>query len=153
MKRDNVRQFVLVSGDELICEVVEWDTEISEEIVVRNMYKIISVQLSSEGITYHTLRPFMCMQNDETMFQTLNPYHIIVTAIPTKSMLDQYETNLDLNKESLDEEKRDLDDYIKELKERHIKELKERFGIDDEEEIEIDADSKVIKFTPKDKLH
>lgn len=145
MKRDNVRQFILVSGDELVCEVVEWDTEVSEEIVVRNMYKIISVQFSSEGIRYHTFRPFMCMQNDETMFQTLNPYHIMATAIPTKSMLDQYETNLDLNKESLEEVKKELDD--------RIRELKERFGINDEEEAEVDPDSKVIKFTPKDKLH
>jgi hypothetical protein len=145
MKRDNVRQFVLVSGDEIVCEVVEWDAEDSEEIVVRNMYKIISIEVSSEGIRYHTFRPFMCMQNDEMMFQTLNPYHIMSTAIPAKSMIDQYETNLSLNKESFEEVKKELDD--------RIRELKERFGIDDEEEPEIDPDSKVIKFTPKDKLH
>ena len=42
MKRENIRQFKLVSGEEILCEIIEWDNDVSEEIIVRNIYNIVS---------------------------------------------------------------------------------------------------------------
>ena len=41
MKRENIRQFKLVSGEEILCEIIEWDNDVSEEIIVRNIYNIV----------------------------------------------------------------------------------------------------------------
>lgn len=144
MKRENVRQFKLVSGEEILCEVIEWDNDVSEEIIVRNIYNIISMDNEKSSIRYYTFKPYMCLQSEESMFQTLNPYHIIVTAIPTGEILDQFESNVKLNK-------MDIDEIEKELKKTSSK-IKKLLNITDSEPEEIE-NSKVIKFRPKDTMH
>ena len=144
MKRDNVRQFKLSSGEELICEIVEWDTEVSDEIVTRNMYNIIAVEGDEPGTRYYTFRPYMCLQNSESMFQTLNPYHVVATAIPTANILDQFESTVDMNETSY----ATLEQEIK----KKIDDLKEKLNIEDDLSDDDRAEKNIIRFNPK-KLH
>lgn len=144
MKRDNVRQFKLSSGEELICEVVEWNAndEDLEEIVVRNMYNIISVDGDEPGSRYYTFRPFLCLQNSESIFQTLNPFHIVATAIPTINIIEQFESTVELNNMTYDELKKEINETVKRIK--------KKLNLNDNDEEEA---NKIIKFVPKDKLH
>ena len=144
MKRENVRQFKLVSGEEILCEIIEWDNDVSEEIIVRNIYNIVSVNNEKTSVRYYTFEPFMCLQTEDSMFQTLNPYHVVVTAIPTNEILDQFESNVKLNK-------MDINEIENELK-KTSSEIKKLLNITDSEPEEIE-NSKVIKFRPKDTMH
>lgn len=144
MKRDNIRQFKLSSGEELICEVVEWHAsdEDLEEIVVRNMYNIISADGDEPGSRYYAFRPFLCLQNSESIFQTLNPFHIVATAIPTINIIEQFESTVELNNMTYDELKEEIN--------KTVKRIKKKLNLNDNDEEET---NKIIKFVPKDKLH
>ena len=60
----DVRHFKLASGDEVICEVIEWNDPYSddatrqEEIVIRKAVKMVYAK-STTGFPFYTMRPFM----------------------------------------------------------------------------------------------
>lgn len=140
MNPKNVNQFKLASGDEIICEVVEWDSEENEGlIVVRNMFSIHTVE--TQMTRMHALRPYMCFQMGSESFQTLSLDHITVQALPSLEMLKQYQSAVSQEETDTDEINRKIDDYIDQMRE----------AIGSEEDLEIDEN--IIKFPNKDKLH
>lgn len=140
MNPKNVNQFKLASGDEIICEVVEWDSEENEGlIVVRNMFLIHTVETPMTRV--HALRPYMCFQIGSESFQTLNLDHITVQALPSLEMLKQYQSAVSQGETDTDEINRKIDDYIDQMQE----------ALGSKEDLEIDEN--IIKFPNKDKLH
>jgi len=140
MNPKNVNQFKLASGDEIICEVVEWDSEENEGlIVVRNMFSIHTVE--TQMTRMHALRPYMCFQMGSESFQTLSLDHITVQALPSLEMLKQYQSAVSQEETDTDEINKKIDDYINQMRE----------AISSEEDLEIDEN--IIKFPNKDKLH
>lgn len=140
MNSKNVNQFKLASGDEIICEVVEWDSEEAEGLlVVRNMFLIHTVE--TQMTRMHALRPYMCFQLGSESFQTLSLDHITVQALPSLEMLKQYQTAVSQEVTDTDEINKKIDDYIEQMRE----------AISSEEDLEIDEN--IIKFPNKDKLH
>lgn len=140
MNSKNVNQFKLASGDEIICEVVEWDSEEAEGLlVVRNMFLIHTVE--TQMMRMHALRPYMCFQLGSEAFQTLSLDHITVQALPSLEMLKQYQTAVSQEVTDTDEINKKIDDYIEQMHE----------AMGSEEDLEIDEN--IIKFPNKDKLH
>ncbi len=140
MNPKNVNQFKLASGDEIICEVVEWDSEENEGlIVVRNIFSIHTVETKMTRM--HALRPYMCFQMGSESFQTLSLDHITVQALPSLEMLKQYQSAVSQEETDTDKINRKIDDYINQMRE----------AISSEEDLEIDEN--IIKFPNKDKLH
>ena len=92
MKDDRIRHLKMSTGEEIICEVLEWDDEDDEsvELIVRNMYKIISMEPPGQNTRIFTLRPYMCLQNNSKLFQSVNTQHIVTTAIPATKLIHQY---------------------------------------------------------------
>lgn len=143
--RYDVKQFKLTSGEEIICEVIEWPEEDDEgkwsDMVVRNVYKIVALDQNTSGARYYTFRPWMIYQEGEDVFQTLNWEHIIGEGNPTEKLLEQY--FMSIKGESPDEEeaKREiqkrLEDYIENL--RNMVQGQQVAG-------DSDSDPKVIKF-------
>ena len=87
---NDIKQFKLSSGEEIVCDVIEWqdDTEGDPNIVIRNCYALKQLGVK-EGVKYYQFRPWMVFQNDPEYFQVLNSDHIIGEANPPTELLEQ----------------------------------------------------------------
>lgn len=118
-----IKQFKLSSGEEIVCEVIEWpdvDEDVAE-IVVRNIFKIVAIEQTVSGNRYYTFKPWMVFQDEPDMFQTININHIIGEANPSQKLLEQYfnilKGELSEDSEAAREElEKKLADYIQNLR-------------------------------------
>jgi hypothetical protein len=118
-----IKQFKLSSGEEIVCEVIEWpdvDEDVAE-IVVRNIYKIIAIDQTVSGNRYYTFKPWMVFQDEPDMFQTININHVVGEANPSQKLLEQYFTMIkgELSEDSeaaREELEKKLADYIHNLR-------------------------------------
>ena len=161
-----VKQFKLTNNDEIVCEVKQWHDSDTEDIIVNNVLKVVSVEDYQRGIRFFALRPWLAFQDDPNYLHSLNASHVIVTSDPTKPMLKYYNTCLkairgDLAKgplkrkgvwASLDE----VNEQTKHLSDEEVDDwLDEKYGrfAQDDETYTDSAASNVIKFKPKDTVH
>lgn len=86
---NEIKQFKLTSGDELVCEVVEWADEDNCDMVIRRAFTIVT-QVSEESHRYHSFKPWMALQEGTDMYITLNSNHIISEANPDIKVLKFY---------------------------------------------------------------
>lgn len=118
-----IKQFKLSSGEEIVCEVLEWPNvdEDEADIVVRNIFKIVALEASVTGNRYYTFKPWMVFQDEPDMFQLINSNHIVGEANPSQKLLEQYfivlkgEPSEDSEAARAEIEKR-LEDYINSLR-------------------------------------
>jgi len=89
MSAPEYRHFKLANGEEIICEVVEWDTEDNSNIIVRKSMKLVPVS-DEEDIRYYSFRPWMLTQFKFEDVQMVNSIHIVGEADPSNIMIDQY---------------------------------------------------------------
>jgi hypothetical protein len=147
MKKENIRQFKMVSGEELVCEVVDWETDDDFSILVKNLFKIHLVEDHQSNTRYYSLRPYLCLQTGEDLLQTINEAHIMASALPSETLLTQYKTTIRIERMTSVE--------IEEELKKRIDNLKEFLDEDDIEEM-LDEEThtgNVVQFPPKDKLH
>jgi hypothetical protein len=145
-----IKQFKLSSGEEIVCEVLEWpdaDEDIAD-IVVRNIYKIVAIDQTVSGNRYYTFKPWMVFQDEPDMFQTININHVIGEANPSQKLLEQYFNILkgELSEESeaaREELEKKLADYINNLR----KIVSEQVGSSDS------GEENVIKFPGGRTIH
>jgi len=145
-----IKQFKLSSGEEIVCEVIEWpDVDEDEaDIVVRNIYKIIAIDQTVSGNRYYTFKPWMVFQDEPDMFQTINMNHIIGEANPSQKLLEQYFTMIkgELSEDSeaaRAELEKKLADYINNLRQM----VSEQVGYSDS------GEENVIKFPGGRTIH
>ena len=144
MKIDRVRQFKLVTGDEIVCEVIEWDDDENIELVVQKIYKIETFDNPAEQTRYYALKPYMSFQLEDGMYQTINSAHVCVSALPSHWMIDQYKTL-----RSQEEEKPgDVEELIEKRLER-VKQMLGQLAVEDDS----DGTNVVRLFENKNKLH
>ena len=140
-----VKQVLLSTGDEIVCEVVDWNDDEGPGLVIRNPLKVVTVD-RPDGLRYHIFRPVMIMQLEEGTFQTLNAEHILIEATPVKEVVREYYNAL--NVENDERTPVDGDEKFK-------KYMKKITAILDGEDEDSDNDN-VIKLFPgpgKNKLH
>ena len=76
MNLDNIRQFKLASGEEVIVEVIEWDNQEDAAIIIRNAFEIHFLSSPTGAMRLCTLRPFMIGQIDK-IEKELNSENIV----------------------------------------------------------------------------
>ena len=104
-----IRQFKLVDGSEIVCEVLEWNDDESEEIVIRNAL-IIQYMIKDDN-RLCSMRPWMLLQVQHNMVSVLNAGHITIDAHPAQETVDNYEETvkfLQIDQEAWDEYEKDL---------------------------------------------
>ena len=112
---NEIRQFKLTSGEELVCEVIEWATEDCCDMIIRRAFTI-QTQVSNENYRYHFFKPWMALQEGLEMYITLNSNHIVCEALPEENLLKHYHgtiRNVDLTDDDISEEEyADVDSSI-----------------------------------------
>jgi len=88
---NDIKQFKLSSGEEIVCDVIEWQDVEGDDpnIVVRNAYCLLQLG-TKKGVNYYQFSPWMVYQNDPEFFQVINSMHILGEANPPKALLEQY---------------------------------------------------------------
>ena len=59
----NFLQVRIASGEEMICEVIEWPDESSKELIVRNAM-MLTISWTEDEDQIYGLRPWMTMQEN-----------------------------------------------------------------------------------------
>jgi len=161
---NNIKQFKLTNNEEIICEVVEWNTgDDPGDILIKKALRVISVEDYQKGWRFFAFRPWMSFQDDPNLLQTLNSSHIIVTSNPTPSLLKHYRRCLRRLLVELETEKSggkkiyaNLDEIQNELRELTDDEMDDflarKYGAIEEDSFDSD-NSNIIKFKPKDTMH
>lgn len=124
-----LKQFKLANGEEIVCEVIEWDNEETEQIVIRNCLEVCYIM--QEGSRMCTLRPWMLQQVQNEYFQTINSGHITAEATPAQETLESWKETVEYFTESK------LGEFDFEDSEMEVSELEKN----------------ILKFTPKNKLN
>jgi len=133
----DVRQLKLTSGEEIICQVLEWVDEEAGDIVIRHAYKLHTIDDDARGYRFFNIKPWMTMQEGDDMFVTMNVMNIIAEAKPNEKIEKQFWQAVKHSNMTEEELQQKVDDYISKMKE-----AAEKF---DEENI--------IMFPGSDKLH
>jgi len=148
-----IKQFKLTSGDEVICEVVQWNVGEETEIVVRKAMKLVMGETESGNYRYYSFRPWMVYQENLEDFIILNAAHIVGIAQPVDSILIQYEEALISMQEMYESRNTqatitgngDVNELTQRLRD-HLKSL-------EEENNDNDSDDNVIPFIDPKTLH
>lgn len=137
-----LRQFKLSNGDEIICEVVEWDSDEISDIIVRNAMAIISFE--AQGDKYYTFRPWMVFQMDSEFFQALNSNHVVAGALPAVSIVEQYKKAILIENKK---EEKNIEHLLEKLKDQLM-------SIHEANNLPDSSTSNIIRFNfDKDKMH
>lgn len=83
------RQFRLTSGDEIVCEVIQWHDDESNEMIVRSAMKLTQYE-QRDGLKYFSFRPYMVYVENPRELIILNGYMIEGAAVPSEPLLHQY---------------------------------------------------------------
>ena len=95
MNKANIKQFKLTNNDEIVCEVIEWNTgdEITD-VVVNKALRVVSHEDFYRGFKFFCFRPWLSFQEDPACLQTINSSHIVVSSNPTPDILKHYKACL-----------------------------------------------------------
>ena len=159
----NIKQFKLTNNEEIVCEVVEWDTQDDVgDILVKKALRIIAIEDYQKGWRFFAFRPWMSFQDDPDSMQTINSSHIIVTTNPTSNILKHYKACLrgikhDLKLDRTGKKKKvyanldEIQDAMRDLTDDEMDDfLEKKYGAMVEPEHFPDSDSgKIIQFKPK----
>lgn len=85
----DVKQFILNSGEEVMCEVLEWVEEGHKEIIVKNAMCIALVNTSRDS--YYSFRPWVHYAEGPDEYIIINTDHVVATASPNHLLLHQYQ--------------------------------------------------------------
>ena len=87
---NKLKQFKMSSGDEIVCEVVEYN---DNDVIAKKVIQIDS-QILDEGTRAYVMRPWMLYQDGIEQFTIITKSNILATAIPTDGLIHQYYTTL-----------------------------------------------------------
>lgn len=90
---NDIKQFKLTSGEEIICDVLEYPDEEMSDMVIKDAYQVYMHAQTPDGTRMYTMRPWMLMQeasdsNDNIV--VLNSNHILAEANPSSKMVEHY---------------------------------------------------------------
>jgi hypothetical protein len=84
------KQFKIVTGEEIIAEVVQWNMDDEQEVVLRKAMKLVLGERAEDNFRYYSFRPWMVYQESPNDFIILNASHIVGIAQPVDSLMYQY---------------------------------------------------------------
>ena len=86
--RENIKQFKLSTGEEIICEVIHWDTEETTAIIVRKAMKLCDSVNMRNGYKFFSFRPWLSFSDDPDILQTVNSEHVIGETTPSPELIN-----------------------------------------------------------------
>ena len=133
MSEPYLRQFKLTTGEEIVCEILEWNDEETDLIVIRHAVEIQYIVKDSYRMC--TMRPWLLQQVQNEFFQTLSANHVVADARPALETAANWQETVDffIDANQLD------------------KTNEGPMDLDTEDSIDDDL-GKVLNF-PKDKMH
>ena len=151
MRQPSIKQFKLTNDDEVICEVLEWDTEENSAMIVRACLRIIQGVDVDKGMRFFAFRPWMGFAEDPETLHTLNSSHIIGETNPSDQLLKHYSNTISKLLKASKLLKHDFNiDEMNDMDEDEIEDyIQYQLSKVDEEEDGDDPDSNVISFKPK----
>jgi len=90
MEKENIRQFKLNNGEEIICEVMQWDIEDDSTIIIRCSMKLIESMRTGSGLRLFSFTPWMSFIDDPGVLQTICSDHILGEVTPSNELLGMY---------------------------------------------------------------
>lgn len=153
-----LKQFKMSNDDEIICEVLEWNNEENDAVIVRNVMRVVHVEDFEKSIRFYAFRPWMTFMDDPDELHTINSGHIIAEVSPSSEIIKHYikalrdvQESRRLRKKkvsaSLDDIAEKMSDMDEDEFEMYLDQLAEIAGDDS------DMPENVIKFKPKGHLH
>jgi len=110
---DNVKQLKLVTGEEIICEIIEED---EYDLIIRNPLAF-EYKVEEDGTRLWSYRLFMCYQDDPDKLILVKIDKIVAIANPVSSILKQYikgvESIMDYNGDDYEQEEIEYDETAK----------------------------------------
>lgn len=95
----SVKQFKLVTGEEIVCEVLD---ESPESFAIRNAF-VLHEKETTDGYKYFTFRTFMTYQDTPLSVMLIMNDKVMAIAIPSNDMKEQYYAAMDQMAEHLAE--------------------------------------------------
>lgn len=139
-----LRQFKLSNGEEVVCEVVLWPGEDIDEIVVKKCLKVIVKEDYETNTRYYSFKPWLVFADHPEDLCTINPWHVIGEANPSKELLKHWTSTINMFKDESPEESK-LTKEEEDMLDKVLDKLKE--------EVNENNKSNVIKFKPKGTYH
>ena len=131
-----IKQFKLTNNDEIVCEVLEYDTPENAAILVRGALRVIESMDWDRGIRFFGFKPWLSFGDDPAILYTLNAAHIIGEVTPNERLLSLYaETVKDIKKQITKRKNVNV----------NVKDLEDSIDTMSDEELEDYLDSRMIK--------
>ena len=90
MKERVIKHLKLSTGEEIICEVTDWDEDV---IMVRGALKLVELDRDDSN-SVMVFRPLMTWIHDVNSEITLNPFTVVATHTPDVLLMAQYEEGI-----------------------------------------------------------
>ena len=163
----NIKQFKLTNNEEIVCEVLEWDTQDEiADILISKTLRIVTVEAYARGYKFFAFRPWLSFTEDPESLQTLNSSHVVVASNPSPDLLKHYKACIYSIRADLKNSNKKRKAYIntdeiahavEELTEEEMDQfLAEKYGhMVREDDLSPDSDlgTNIIPFKPKGTLH
>lgn len=148
-----VKQFKLLTGEEIVAEIVEWaDEEFGPEIIVRNALQIDAFYKEDPPFDkYYAFKPYLHCVDGNMDFIIINSEHVTATAIPHEELLESYIEARHRGHE-ISNERRAEKEYQKNLKLKEASEQLRRILEEGREEVAVETkknEDNVVQFPSK----
>ncbi|HAW79393.1 MAG TPA: hypothetical protein DCX27_06540 [Balneola sp.] len=137
---DDIRQLKLSTGEEIVCQILDWADEEAGDLVIRHAYRLYTVDDDVRGYRLFSIKPWMTMQEGDDMFITMNIMNIAAQAKPSQKIEKQFWNAVQHSNMTEAELNQKLEQYISRMQEHGEDEY--------DEELE-----NVITFPGSDKIH
>ena len=146
--RENIKQFKLSTGEEIICEVIHWDTEETTAIIVRKAMKLCDSVNMRNGYKFFSFRPWLSFSDDPDILQTVNSEHVIGETAPSPELINLYDRSIERLLKFLEDKEQSAPinlDHLSDLTDDEVHEYLEK-TMDNKEINDSDEPSNILQF-------
>ena len=146
--RENIKQFKLSTGEEIICEVIHWDTEETTAIIVRKAMKLCDSVNMRNGYKFFSFRPWLSFSDDPDISQTVNSEHVIGETTPSPELINLYDRSIERLLKFLEDKEQSAPinlDHLSDLTDDEVHEYLEK-TMDKKEVNDSDEPSNILQF-------
>ena len=118
MNMKEIKQFKLISGEEIICEVIEWPSDDFTGMVIRRVL-MIRTTFDEKGNRYYSFRPWMALQEGDEKFISLEGTHVMGEGNPDLVMLKNYQEAIATNELSEEELLEKVEKYVEKMRQMY----------------------------------